>query len=123
MSQTLPDETLRKILHQIQQSAVTANRNLNLTKAQIASKERERRILQLTIKEVSSLEPDVNLYRGVGKMFLHVPKPEMEKDLKKQEKDLSDDLDSLAKKSKYLEKEFNEAQGQLRDIFQGSTRR
>ncbi|CAG8657660.1 12043_t:CDS:2, partial [Acaulospora colombiana] len=110
------------ILHQIQQSAVTANRNLNLTKAQIASKERERRILQLTIKEVSSLESDVNVYRGVGKMFLHIPKPEMEKDLKKQEKDLSDDLDSLAKKmerdlqSKYLEKEFNEAQGQLRDI-------
>jgi prefoldin subunit 1 len=55
-------------LHQIQQSAVTANRNLNLTKAQIASKERERRILQLTIKEVSSLEQDVNVYRGVGKM-------------------------------------------------------
>jgi hypothetical protein len=47
---------------------VNANRNLNLTKAQIASKERERRILQLTIKEVDALKPDVNVYRGIGKM-------------------------------------------------------
>jgi hypothetical protein len=49
---------------------VNANRNLNLTKAQIASKERERRILQLTIKEVDALKPDVNVYRGVGKMYV-----------------------------------------------------
>ena len=31
-------------------------------------KERERRILQLTIAEITSLEEDVNVYRGVGKM-------------------------------------------------------
>ena len=85
MSQTLPDDTLRKvmahwmtvqrpyslglqILHQIQQTAVNANRNLNLTKAQIAAKERERRILQLTMNEIGALDPEVNVYRGVGKM-------------------------------------------------------
>lgn len=34
----------------------------------------------------------------------------------KLEKTLGDDLESLAKKAKYLEKQFNEANSQLRDI-------
>jgi hypothetical protein len=107
------------------------------------------------MNEIGALDPEVNVYRGVGKMsvvrhtgrisfmksflttnrFLQVPRPDLDKSLKKQEKELSDDLDVLNKKvscprpltnrkpdkgmslqGKYLEKEFNDAQGQLRDI-------
>ncbi|KAJ8515422.1 hypothetical protein ONZ45_g7164 [Pleurotus djamor] len=114
----LPDDTLRKILLRIQQTAVQSQRALNVSRQQIAAKERERRILQLTIDEISRMENDVNLYKGVGKMFMMEPRPTMEKDLKTQEKELTDDINSLLKKSKYLEKQFNDAQGQLRDIFQ-----
>lgn len=46
-----------------------------------------------------------------------MPRPVMEKDLKSQEKGLTDDINSLNKKSKYLEKQFNDSQSQLRDIF------
>lgn len=84
-------------------------------------------MVQLTIKEISELNSadgkEVKMYRGVGKMFIQVPKADMEGRLNNQEKELSDEVDGLTKKSKYLEKEFNEAQGQLRDIFQSSTRR
>ena len=45
-----------------------SQRALNVSKQQIAAKERERRILQLTIEEITSLQGDVNLYKGVGKM-------------------------------------------------------
>ncbi|KAI6153995.1 Prefoldin [Pisolithus tinctorius] len=113
----LPDETLRKILIQIQQSAVQSQRSLNLTKQQCTAKERERRIVQLTISEISSVGHDVNLYKGVGKMFLMVPQKTMEQELKAQEKELTDEVNSLNKKSKYLEKQFNDAQARLRDIF------
>lgn len=58
-----------QILIQIQQTAIQSQRALNLSKQQIAAKERERRILQLTIEEIKSLDEDVNLYRGVGKMY------------------------------------------------------
>ncbi len=58
----------RQILVQIQQTAVQSQRALNVSKQQIAAKERERRILQLTIEEITSLQGDVNLYKGVGKM-------------------------------------------------------
>ncbi|KAH9837327.1 Prefoldin [Rhodofomes roseus] len=114
---SLSDDTLRKILVQIQQTAVQSQRALNISRQQLAAKERERRILQLTIEEVTSLGGDVNLYKGVGKMFLMTPRPQMEKELKGEEKELTDDINNLQKKGKYLEKQFNDAQAQLRDIF------
>ncbi len=67
-----------------------------------------------------------------------VPRSTMEKDLKSQEKALTDDINSLGKKVgfpvltaefiepvtapqvKYLEKQFNDAQSQLRDIVRVS---
>ncbi|KAF8591585.1 Prefoldin [Ramaria rubella] len=111
---------LVKILLQIQQTAVQSQRALSVTRAQASAKERECRILQLTIDEIHSIEGDVNMYRGVGKMFMAVPRATMEKNLKTEEKGLSDELSGLNKKSKYLEKQFNDAQSQLRDIFHGS---
>ncbi|KAF8913199.1 Prefoldin [Gymnopilus junonius] len=114
---SLSDETLRKILVQIQQTAVQSQRALNVTLQQTSVKDRERRILQLTIDEIGQMTGDVDLYKGVGKMFMHVPRSTMEEQLKAQEKELSEDLTSLSKKAKYLEKQYNDAQGQLRDIF------
>lgn len=37
---------------------------------QAAAKERERRILQLTINEITQIQGNVNLYKGVGKMYV-----------------------------------------------------
>ncbi|KAF7302666.1 hypothetical protein HMN09_00901200 [Mycena chlorophos] len=119
---SLSDETLRKILNQIQQTAVQSQRAHALSVQQANAKERERRILQLTIDEITGIKGDVNLYKGVGKMFLGVPRKEMESDLKGQEKELTDDINNLTKKSKYLEKQFNDAQAQLRDIFHHAPR-
>ena len=53
---------------QIQQTAVQSQRALNASLQQSASKDRERRILQLTIDEISQMKGDVKLYKGVGKM-------------------------------------------------------
>jgi len=114
---TLPDDTLRKILVQIQQTAIQSQRALNISRQQTAAKDRERRILQLTIDEINSMDKNVNMYKGVGKMFMMVPRATMEKELKDQEKGLSDDIHNLNKKTKYLEKQFSDAQSQIRDIF------
>ncbi|KIY65967.1 Prefoldin [Cylindrobasidium torrendii FP15055 ss-10] len=114
---SLSDDTLKKILFQIQASAVQAQKDFQLSQQQISVKDRERKKLELTLKELGAMEGDVNMYKGVGKMFMRVPRKEMEGDLAKQEKELADDISNLNKKSKYLEKQFNEAQSQLRDIF------
>jgi len=59
-----------QILDQIQTTAVQSQRALSVTRQQTTAKERERRILQLTIDEIDHMESDVNLYKGVGKMFV-----------------------------------------------------
>lgn len=59
-----------QILVQIQQTAIQSQRALNVSRQQTAAKERERRILQLTIEEITSLQGDVNVYKGVGKMYV-----------------------------------------------------
>jgi prefoldin subunit 1 len=93
---------------------VQSQRALNVSRQQTAAKERERRILQLTIDEINQIEGQANLYKGVGKMsvsaltyntltytegrFMMEPRSTMEKELKAQEKELSDDINSLNKK-------------------------
>ena len=47
---------------------VQSQRALNASLQQSASKDRERRILQLTIDEISQMKGDVKLYKGIGKM-------------------------------------------------------
>jgi prefoldin subunit 1 len=59
-----------QILVQIQQTAVQSQRALSISVQQTTAKERERRILQLTMNEISQVEPEVNLYKGVGKMYV-----------------------------------------------------
>lgn len=65
-----PSQRIRRvqILLQIQQTAVQSQRALSISQQQTVAKDRDRRILQLTIDEISQIEQDVNLYKGVGKM-------------------------------------------------------
>ncbi|KAH7107686.1 Prefoldin [Auriculariales sp. MPI-PUGE-AT-0066] len=137
---SLPDDTLRKVLFaasstasplinhypqilaQIQQQSQQSQKAFSLAQAQTQAKQREQRMVQLTLKELESLKGDVTLYKGLGKAFMMVPRGEMESDLRSQDKELGDTITSLGKKSKFLEKQFNDAQNQMRDIFNSANR-
>ena len=45
----------------------------------------------------------------------------LDSDNVKMEKTIAEDLEQLGKKAKYLEKQFNEANSQLRDIVSSTT--
>ncbi|KAF8684487.1 alpha/beta hydrolase fold [Rhizoctonia solani] len=115
---TLSDDTLRKILLQINQTINDSSRAISTTKAQTAAKERDRRVIQLTAKEISEIpaQSGAQFYRGVGKMFMQEPRSTIENSLKSQEKELTNDINNLAKKLKYHEKQLNDSQAQMRDI-------
>ncbi|WVR07912.1 hypothetical protein IAU60_004955 [Kwoniella sp. DSM 27419] len=119
----LSDDTLRKILTQIQQQAITSQKQLSLVRAQIASKEKERKILTLTVRELGTVpKEDSKMYKGVGKMFIEQDRAEIDREHASQEKALSDEVANLTKKAKYLEKQFDEANSQLKDIFHSQQR-
>ena len=56
------------MLGQIQTKALQSQQDINLVKSQIAAKQREIRMLELTSKEVSSVPEHTKVYEGVGKM-------------------------------------------------------
>lgn len=67
----IPDETLRRILDQIQLTLSTSTRQLSLVRAQKAAKEREAKGVELTrqgITEEVKAGSGVRTWRGVGKM-------------------------------------------------------
>ncbi|KAE8538392.1 hypothetical protein D1P53_004746 [Cryptococcus gattii VGV] len=115
---TLSDDTLRKILVQIQTQAITSQKQLAVVKAQITSKEKERRILALQAKELGNVPGDGGMYKGVGKIlevdemelasitanhrkqnrFIEQPRQEINKENAEQEKQLAEDVQNLSKK-------------------------
>ncbi|OTA37225.1 hypothetical protein BTJ68_02687 [Hortaea werneckii EXF-2000] len=66
----IPNEKLQQLLQEISSKAAFAEQQLNIVRAQIASKKREERKLQLSNKELSDLPSLTPVYDGVGKMYV-----------------------------------------------------
>jgi hypothetical protein len=51
---------------------ISSQKELSLTQASIAAKNREKRMLQLTVQDLASVprEEPVKMYEGVGKMYV-----------------------------------------------------
>ena len=64
------EEALRKMLQELQTSAIATARALNTTRTMIVAKERERKLNSLTKNELSGLDEKKGekVYKGVGKM-------------------------------------------------------
>ena len=60
--------TFVEVLFEIEAKSVQSSQQMTVVKAQIASKSRDARILQLTSNELSSLPEGTPVYEGVGKM-------------------------------------------------------
>ncbi|EJT48134.1 hypothetical protein A1Q1_02838 [Trichosporon asahii var. asahii CBS 2479] len=136
----LSDDTLRKILQQIQTQAINGQRQSAIVRAQIQQKEKEKKILELTMRELASVpEGEGKLYRGVGKIllgtagsvafdccfslilaadlrFIEQSRSSINGRHKSLETSLGEDISSLQKKQKYYDRQVEEANGQLRDI-------
>jgi prefoldin subunit 1 len=55
-------------VQEIESRAIAAQQQINVVKAQITSKQRDVRLLQLTSSEIGQLPGETNVYEGVGKM-------------------------------------------------------
>lgn len=60
---------LSQLVREIESQAIAAQQQIGLVRTQMASKQREMRLAQLTRSEISSLPPDTAVYEGVGKMY------------------------------------------------------
>lgn len=58
-----------QLLQEIEAQATISQRDSQTVRVQIATKQRDIRLNQLTIKEIESLPAGTNVYEGVGKMY------------------------------------------------------
>jgi hypothetical protein len=61
--------THNQVLTEIETRAVTSAQALQQVNGQISALEREKKLLELTQKELSSYPTDTPVYTGVGKMY------------------------------------------------------
>jgi dihydroceramidase len=65
--------TRAQLVREIESQAIAAQQQISTVRAQMASKQREARLIQLTRSEVGSLPPETSVYEGVGKMSVFTP--------------------------------------------------
>ncbi|KAF2471994.1 Prefoldin [Lindgomyces ingoldianus] len=116
---SIPNEALQKILREIGQKKAFAEQQLAIVRQQMAVKNRENRMLQLTASEVGSLPEDTKVYEGVGKMFVCTPIPEVQKRISFESDELKSDMSNLEKKQDYLEKTYQNSKQSLEQVLRG----
>ncbi|KAI1047666.1 hypothetical protein LB505_013098 [Fusarium chuoi] len=65
---SIPNEALQKLVREIESQALVAQQQIGLARTQMTSKQREQRLVKLTLSEMASLPQDAVVYEGVGKM-------------------------------------------------------
>lgn len=63
-------------MHEIESQALAAQQQIGLARTQMTAKQREQRLVRLTLSEMASLPEDAVVYEGVGKMYVDlIPLP------------------------------------------------
>ncbi|KAG0198994.1 hypothetical protein BGX28_007644 [Mortierella sp. GBA30] len=114
---SISEQALGKIVHDLQTKLQEATRMVASVQAQIQTREREKRLSELTNKELSSLQPETVTYKSVGKMFIQEPLPELTKELSERVTEMDKDMAALDKKRIYWERNKTEAQGNLQELI------
>ncbi|KPM44842.1 hypothetical protein AK830_g1701 [Neonectria ditissima] len=99
----IPNEALQKLVHEIESQALAAQQQIGLARTQISSKQREQRLVRLTLSEMASLPDDAVVYEGVGKMFVSLPVDSLRQKLNSQTQSIESEVDKLGQRLLYLE--------------------
>ncbi|KAJ3037181.1 Prefoldin subunit 1 [Rhizophlyctis rosea] len=113
----LPADVAQKVLLELQNKVVETSRQLSTVRAQISTRERERKVSELTAKELESMGSGVAAYRAVGKMFLQEPLPVLTKELRDRVEAAERDTKNLERAAAKLERDLNDAQGSWKEVM------
>ncbi|KAI9722809.1 MAG: hypothetical protein M1828_004505 [Chrysothrix sp. TS-e1954] len=122
---SIPNEALQKLLQEIEQKAAVSQQQITIVRAQIAGKQREKRIVKLTTDELSSLPKDNNVYEGVGRMqdiprhpwFVMSKTQDVKDKNASQDKELDTEIVNLNKRLHYLETTAKNSQEHINQML------
>ncbi|KAK4553228.1 hypothetical protein LTR86_009758 [Recurvomyces mirabilis] len=113
----IPNEKLQQLLQEISSKAAFAEQQLGIVRSQIASKNRESRMLQLSDTEIDALPAKTPVYDGVGRMFVLASTDDVKKRQAKEAEDIKKELSNLDKKLNYLEQTYKNSNEHMEQIL------
>ncbi|KAL9055334.1 MAG: hypothetical protein Q9162_003641 [Coniocarpon cinnabarinum] len=108
---------VEQLLQEIEQKAAVSQQQIAIVKAQIAGKNRESRLLQLTMSEMSSIPKETPVYEGIGKFFVQTNTTEVKENIDKQSGELKTDISNLEKRLHYLETTAKNSQAHIEQML------
>ncbi|KAK2609053.1 hypothetical protein QQS21_002423 [Conoideocrella luteorostrata] len=100
---SISNDALHKLAQEIETQAAAAQQQIGLARSQIAAKQREQRLVRLTLSELGNLPAESLVYEGVGKMFASLPLPALRQKLEGQTREIDSDVEKLNQRLLYLE--------------------
>ncbi|KIV86888.1 hypothetical protein PV11_02469 [Exophiala sideris] len=119
---SIPNVALQKLLQEVETQALLSQQKITQTQAELSSKRRDARLNLLTSNELKSLDKDTNVYEGVGKMFVGVSVPTLNKRLDSESTTLSKDILDLEKRLHYQETTYKNSRQHIEKILQTGAR-
>ncbi|KAG4304723.1 hypothetical protein PORY_001776 [Pneumocystis oryctolagi] len=113
------NDALKKILSEIEAQAITSQKQITASNIQRQAKEKEKKTVELILKELSDLKNNENIYSTIGKAFIKEDIDEVKKKLTMQINDISKEIDSLNKKILYHETTLANTQPHIQRIING----
>ncbi|KAJ1878794.1 hypothetical protein H4R99_000091 [Coemansia sp. RSA 1722] len=115
------EDKIQEVYMRITQKIQDSQKQLSQIEVQISGNERESRLASLTKREIEALDASTPLYKSVGKMFVQESKDILISDLDSAIDGSKSMVDALKKKQKYVQRDLDEASGNLRDFIRSAS--
>lgn len=111
------DEAQMKEFMELQEQLQNYNRDLRAVKLRLASLQREQRVNSVTSQNIQGLEPDVPLFRSVGKAFFAASRQEVEGRLEQEIGELTKAQRDLTDRQEYLERRIASNTANIQELI------
>lgn len=114
----LNDGEIKKAFAEGQTKLFDFQRQMNTVKAQLQQKAKDKKIAEVTIRELEGFGEDTKVYRTVGKAFISDGMQDVIADLRNAISSAAEDEKSLETKEKWLERTLQETSSSLKDMLE-----
>ncbi|OHW98739.1 prefoldin subunit 1 [Colletotrichum incanum] len=118
---SIPNQALEKLIREIESQAIVAQQQIGQARTQMTAKQREMRMVRLTMDEVSTLPANSCVYEGVGKMFVSMPTPQLTQKLEGQIKEKEGEVEKLSQKLHYLETTYKNSRQHIDQMLKSQS--
>eukprot|EP00670_Eutreptiella_braarudii_P009200 CAMPEP_0174310008 /NCGR_PEP_ID=MMETSP0810-20121108/2778_1 /TAXON_ID=73025 ORGANISM="Eutreptiella gymnastica-like, Strain CCMP1594" /NCGR_SAMPLE_ID=MMETSP0810 /ASSEMBLY_ACC=CAM_ASM_000659 /LENGTH=285 /DNA_ID=CAMNT_0015417807 /DNA_START=41 /DNA_END=900 /DNA_ORIENTATION=- len=115
-------EQLKELESQVvdaQEKVVNARQAMNQVNTHIALMEREKKRVDITLRELDTVGEAHQTYRSVGRMFVLTPVPQLQSDLKEKNATCGEELSKLAERKAAAQKSVDDSENHFRKTFMG----